>query len=270
MDGEAEKPFDTVAIILLIFIAGTSDAADLVSVLIFPVPAIGQIVYFGNAFLISPLTWATIQLWFIMKIGFSGRVGLLNLAGGIGNVIGIPGSETTTVIIATWLANHPKATAVAQMAAGKAGGAEKAAEERRARQVATKKEAGGGVGRSAEKERVGEAGMGEITEKEIRQPREREAEQLRPETTEGRPGVAVGAPETARGAQVAEPEKGISQPQEKKPPRPEIPKEAFGEKPTPLEELAELTKKPLPEEKPKEDYKEGEAGRSLKNKQVKK
>src|SRR3989344_3462012 len=104
-DGKDEKPFDAVAIILLIFVAGTSDSADLVTALILPVPALGQIAYFANIFLISPLTWATIQLWFIMKIGFSGRVGLLNLAGGIGNMIGIPASETGTVLVAIWFAN---------------------------------------------------------------------------------------------------------------------------------------------------------------------
>jgi hypothetical protein len=125
MAEEKEKPFGAVDIVLLVFVAGLSDIADLITDLLFPVPVLGQVVYVANAFFVSPLVWATIQLWFIMKVGF-GAPGLVNLAGGIGNVIGIPGSQTVTVIIATLLANNPKAAAIAS-AASVAGAAKTAA-----------------------------------------------------------------------------------------------------------------------------------------------
>ncbi len=125
---EQEKPFGTVDIVFLVMIAGLSDVADLITDLVFAVPVVGQAIYLVNAFLISPLVWATIQFWFIMKVGF-GAPGLVNLAGGVGNIIGIPGSETLTVIIAIQIANHPKAAAIASAVspAGVAGTAGKAA-----------------------------------------------------------------------------------------------------------------------------------------------
>lgn len=131
---DKEKPFDTVAIVLLVMIAGLSDVADLITYALFAVPVVGQVIYVFNAFLISPIVWAIIQFWFIMKVGF-GAPGLINLAGGIGNVIGIPGSQTLTVLIAVWLANNPAARKIATAvspaaAAGKAAAAgEKAVKE---------------------------------------------------------------------------------------------------------------------------------------------
>lgn len=109
------KPFDTVSIVLLVMVAGLSDAVNAVVILIAAVPAIGQVAYLGNMFLVSPLVWATIQLWFIMKVGF-GSHGLVNVAGGILNVIGIPGGQTGTVIVAIYLANNPKALATIKLA----------------------------------------------------------------------------------------------------------------------------------------------------------
>lgn len=114
-----DKPFDTVSIVLLVIIAGGSDVADAVTLLIAAVPVIGQIAYLGNAFLISPIVWATIQLWFIIKLRSFGVSGLLNLAGGIGNIIGIPASQTVTVAIAIFLANNPEAKKIAGVATGK-------------------------------------------------------------------------------------------------------------------------------------------------------
>ncbi len=117
-----EKPFDTVAIVLLLLVAGISDIADLFTDLIAPVPVIGQVVYFFNSFLISPLTWAIIQGWFIMKVGLSGRSGIIagvsNLLGGLGNIANIPGSETVTTIIAIFAANAEQKIAEVAGAAG--------------------------------------------------------------------------------------------------------------------------------------------------------
>lgn len=109
---DKEKPFDIVAIVFLVMIAGLSDVADLITGALFAVPVVGQVIYVFNAFLISPIVWAIIQIWFIMKVGF-GAPGLVNLAGGIGNIIGIPGSQTLTVLIAVWLANNPTARKIA-------------------------------------------------------------------------------------------------------------------------------------------------------------
>lgn len=109
-DQKEEKPIDTVSIVLLILISLTSDISDLVTDLIAAVPVVGQIVYLGNSFLISPITWIIIQGWFIMKVGLSGRKGLItgvsNLLGGLGNIANLPGSETIMTTIAIVAANH--------------------------------------------------------------------------------------------------------------------------------------------------------------------
>ncbi|KKW45801.1 MAG: hypothetical protein A3A43_01285 [Candidatus Liptonbacteria bacterium RIFCSPLOWO2_01_FULL_56_20] len=114
---EEQKPFGTVDKVFLFMIAGLSDVADLISVFAFPVPVIGQVIYLANAFFISPLVWAVIQFWFFARVGFGGP-GLISVAGGLGNMIGIPGSETLSVAIAVSLANHPKASALAGLTMG--------------------------------------------------------------------------------------------------------------------------------------------------------
>ena len=124
-DQEKEKPIDTVSIVLLILISLTSDISDLVTDLIAAVPVIGQIVYLGNSLLISPITWIIIQVWFIMKVGLTGRKGLItgvsNLLGGLGNMANLPGSETIMTTIAIVAANHGEA--VSALAGAKGGGA---------------------------------------------------------------------------------------------------------------------------------------------------
>jgi hypothetical protein len=112
---ESDKPFKTVDIVPLVMIAVLSDVADLATDLIVAVPVVGQVAYIGNTFLISPIVWGTIQGWFLWKVGF-GAPGLINVAGGIGNVIGLPGSETASVLIAIYLANHRWAAALATKA----------------------------------------------------------------------------------------------------------------------------------------------------------
>lgn len=112
MDGDQkkEKPFDTVSIVFVMLVAAISDISDLFTGLIAGVPYIGQAIYLMNSLLVSPFTWVIIQGWFIMKVGLTGRKGLLtgmsNLLGGLGNTANIPGSETITTAIAIIVANH--------------------------------------------------------------------------------------------------------------------------------------------------------------------
>ncbi len=114
---EQKKPFGAVDIVLLCIIAGASDLADLFTDLALPIPVIGQVAYFLNMLLISPAVWATIQLWFIIKVGF-GAPGLVTVAGGILNVVGVSGSQTASTLVAIYLANHPKVAKVAALATG--------------------------------------------------------------------------------------------------------------------------------------------------------
>jgi len=126
---DQEKPFDTASIVLLLLVAGSSDIADLATVLIFPVPILGQIVFVFNSLVVSPIVWATIQFSFIMKTGM-GRASLVVVAGGLGNIANIPGSETVTTLLAISIANNPKISEVAgalSAAEGKASGVAKKA-----------------------------------------------------------------------------------------------------------------------------------------------
>ncbi len=126
---EQEKPFDTTSIVLLLLVAGFSDIADLATVLTFPVPIIGQIVFVFNSLVVSPIVWAIIQFSFIMKTGM-GRASFVAVAGGLGNIANIPGSETITTLIGIAIANNPKASQIASLGAkaeGKGGAASKKA-----------------------------------------------------------------------------------------------------------------------------------------------
>ncbi len=126
---EQEKPFDTASIVLLLLVAGFSDIADLATDLIFPVPIIGQVVFVFNSLVVSPIVWAIIQFSFIMKTGM-GRASLVAVAGGLGNIANIPGSETVTTLIAISIANNPKVSEAASLvskAEGKGGAASKKA-----------------------------------------------------------------------------------------------------------------------------------------------
>jgi len=181
----AEKPFDVVLIVLLMLLALTSDISDAVTVLIAAVPVVGQIAYFGNMLLISPIVWALIQGTFVMKLGLFGRAGVINMAGGIANFFGIPGTTITTGI-AIFVANHPRLAAVAETvgavaatggaaapatagAAGAAGGA--AAGKAAAGAGAVAGETAAGAGAAAE-EKVGgaQAARAPMAEEEAARP----------------------------------------------------------------------------------------------------
>lgn len=136
---DQEKPFDTTSIVLLLLVSGISDVSDFATLLFFPVPIIGQIVFLGNSLLVSPIVWAIIQFSFIMKTGM-GRASLVAVAGGLGNMANIPGSETITTLIGIAIANNPKMSQVASLGAkaeGKGGAVS---------QKATAGEAGKGAG----------------------------------------------------------------------------------------------------------------------------
>ena len=109
----------------MLLVAGFSDIADLATVLIFPVPIIGQIIFVFNSLVVSPIVWAIIQFSFIMKTGM-GRASLVAVVGGLGNIANIPGSETVTTLIGIYIANNPKASQLTNLvskAEGKGGAA---------------------------------------------------------------------------------------------------------------------------------------------------
>ncbi len=112
---ESEKKIDLFGPegIMLLILAGTSDAVALLSDLAILIPVVG-IIIMGLVKIVSFVTWAIILFWFIMKEGFTGGPLLLAIAGGSLNFAGLP-SMTLAVIVAIYLANHPKAAAAASM-----------------------------------------------------------------------------------------------------------------------------------------------------------
>lgn len=232
-DEKQKKPFDAVSIVLLIIIAGISDISDIATDLIFPVPVIGQVVYLFNSFLISPLTWAAIQGWFIMKVGLGGRTGMItgitNLLGGLGNVANFPpGSETITTVIAIIVANYGSELTVV---AGMAGAATAAGTVAPAAGVAAGAETGAAAGAAAAGTGAGAAATGTKT-----------AGVAGAETgaTAGK-GMSVGA-EQAGGTAETEAMTGKRGLEESGTGIPET-DEALGEEKNPFEKLRELTEK---------------------------
>ncbi len=235
---EQEKPFDIVLIVFLMIVAVISDVSDILS----DVLSLGTfgIPYVLNTFLISPISWAVIQGTFIMKLGFVGgagsRVAAANITaalGGILNEANIPiFPETITTAIGIWMANHPKAAAVAAVAAGGAGALEAGVAEAGAAETAVAEASAAGkivteeeaIASGIPKENLGkitaEEGLGEAgaTEK--------------------------AAEETAEAPEVKMPEK--------------IRGEALGEEPTPFEKMKKLTEELPPQEEKGEDEEEEE------------
>lgn len=222
MDGGEGKKIDLVSSILLLMIAGFSDAADAATLFILPVPVIGQVVYIANAAL-SPLIWATIQIWFIMKLGFFGKAGLFNLAGGIANVIGIPGTFGTT-LAAIWIANHPIAATLARVTTGKVAPARGAIPTRGAAPVRGAEEAA----RARETEEKARVVLRKVAETPVGEEGPAEAAVAERGRVQVEPGEAA-AVETK---EAPEKEPGVSE-------------EALGVEPTELKKLEELTRKPL-------------------------
>ncbi|MDP3948636.1 MAG: hypothetical protein Q8Q17_01655 [bacterium] len=154
---DQEKPFDTASVVLLLLVAGSSDIADLATDLLFPVPIIGQVVFVFNSLVVSPIVWAIIQFSFIMKTGM-GRASLVAVAGGLGNIANIPGSETVTTLLAISIANNPKISEVSgalSAAEGKVGGGAK-----KAGAGAAAKESGAAAENETEAARMPKKGAG--------------------------------------------------------------------------------------------------------------
>ncbi len=163
-----EKPFGTVDIVILMLLSIISDITDLVTLLLFLVPVIGQVIFGINSLVVSPVLWAVIQTYFIMKTGMS-KASLLAVVGGLGNIANIPGSESITTALGIAMANSPKAAEAAAIAGKKkvkggvgaekaaAGAAEKGPEET-GRPSEVSAEAGGGA---AKKEKSAPTATGE-------------------------------------------------------------------------------------------------------------
>ncbi|MBI4085752.1 MAG: hypothetical protein HY433_00685 [Candidatus Liptonbacteria bacterium] len=249
---EQEKPFDTVSIVLLMTIAGFSDGTDLATALLFPVPVIGQVTYLGNSFLVSPITYAVIQGWFIMKThgkkaSLSSFTSFIPVMGGLGNIVNVPGSELISTIVAIWMANNPKVAALATVAEGAvAGGAGAVAGETAL--------AGGGASAGAVAAETG-AGVAAAGA---------ETTAVGAETGASAGRVAAGAGETGGTAETGGMErgKGVSRQSGETADKgegseKEISDEALGEEKNPFEKLQELTEK-TPDSGQKEDGDEDE------------
>jgi hypothetical protein len=118
---DEQKKFDMVEIVLLMMLALINDGLVIFADLGLAIPVVG-LVLAGMAEAINVVIWGIILFWFIMKLGFSGRVGIFQIAGGIAEFFGIPG-RSATVAIGIYIANHPKAAAVVGKVAVVAGAA---------------------------------------------------------------------------------------------------------------------------------------------------
>lgn len=125
--GGSEKKFQIVDIVLLVIIALINDALNLASFLLAGIPVLGEISVLGIE-IIDFLLWALILFWFIIKMRSFGAPGLLQIGGGIAEMVGIP-ARTLTVIVGIIIANHPKLSAAASAASGDLKGATKTAAE---------------------------------------------------------------------------------------------------------------------------------------------
>lgn len=113
-----EKPFDLTAIVLLIILAVLNDTLIVLADFAFLIPVIGQITFLAMM-AASFVIWAIIFLWFTLKLGFAGPIGLIQIGGGILAEIGVP-VRTATVITGIVMANNPKAAKVAKLVTGAA------------------------------------------------------------------------------------------------------------------------------------------------------
>ena len=243
MEEGGEKKFDTIEIVFLVMIALFNDAVTICSDLGLAIPILGEVL-FGFSWLLDGFVWALIMFWYIMKLGVFGAPALTQVVAGVVDFTGIP-SRTIGVVIGIFLANHPKAMAVAAVATGKFASAEKAvagevaAGEKAveaggaAKGAAGATEAGGavkGVGAAeagAEASTVAKAGEGAA------------------EMPKGKPSEELGG----KPSEVHEEGKPSEKPKSEG-----ASDEALGEEPTPFEKLEKLLEKtPESDKKPDED-----------------
>jgi len=122
MEEEQKNKIGLPETILMVMIVGSADLFELAATPVQIVPVVGQIFLFIKPF-VSISVWVIVKFWLIMK----GIRGLWFLAGGLSDTVAnffavdIPFGKTAAVILTIYLANHPKATKVAQVATGKIG-----------------------------------------------------------------------------------------------------------------------------------------------------
>ncbi len=207
---EDEKKFGMVEIILLLMIAFGDDVLGLLAWGMGWVPVLGQAILFGfwaADWLVSVLFLG----WFIIKLGSFGAPAIWQAAGSAVKLIGIP-SRTLTTGIGIYLANHPKAAAVATMVTTGGTGA-----------VAAEKELAGQAGKEAAT--AGGAEVGAVKA-------EAQAERTTARQAEGRSGEK-GAGRDRRGGPEAQAEEG-----EQMESKPDVSEEYFGMEP--LEKVKEV------------------------------
>jgi hypothetical protein len=113
-----EKKFQAPDIVILVLLAVFNDLLAIIAVIGVAIPVIGIVI--GGAFeIVNTCIWGIIMMWFIMKTGSFGAIGLIQTAGGIAQYAGIPG-RTVTTVIGIVMANHPKAAKIAAVAGGTA------------------------------------------------------------------------------------------------------------------------------------------------------
>jgi len=211
MGEETEKKVSLVETIYLLIIVSINSAAKIVADLVVGVPVIGEIVFmFADFFTI--IAWAVVLLFFVIKLGAFGAVGIAQTIGGILDMLGIPVGLLGSTILGIYLANHPKVAAVAQLATGKGA----ASAEGKVAGEAASAEKAAQAGTAGEHAAEGAAGS-KATEN---------AASRGAQTTEGAPGKT--------------PESGTSQE------KPQVTEEAFGIEKDPLEKMKELMEQPLP------------------------
>ncbi len=122
MEEEQSPKIGLVEIILMNMIVIPADLFELAATFLVAIPVLGQILLVIK-WIVAGLAWLIIQFWLIMK----GIKGLWYLSGslldGAANFLGLdlPFGKTVSLNVTIYLANHPKATAVAQVAGAATG-----------------------------------------------------------------------------------------------------------------------------------------------------
>ncbi|MBS3903530.1 MAG: hypothetical protein KGZ30_04135 [Anaplasmataceae bacterium] len=106
-----EKKFGLVEILVVVPIVFLTDLFDIVAILLFPVPVLGQVLLF-SAKITSLAVWLLLQLWLYLR----GVRGIYYLVGSFIDVY-IPFSQTIALVITIFVENHPKLAAVAETVA---------------------------------------------------------------------------------------------------------------------------------------------------------
>lgn len=239
-----EKKFELPEIIVLLMLAIVNDILTVVVDFVFAFPIVGQILGVSME-AVNAGIWAAILLWFIMKLGFKGEVGVLQVAGGIAEFVGIP-ARTFTVGAGIYLTNNPRAAKLVKVAeiatlAVATEGASLAVEG-----AAAGAEAGVATGAAVEGVAAGQAAAGTGAEAAKGLSAAEKASQAAKEQEEVFGGTTAGPVEEAGEKMVGkEPMEEAAKPEEEISP-------SEKERPS-TKEIAEKIKENLPEEEENED-----------------